>query len=98
MFLGPFGFVISIILIVFAFAGFAIKWDHDFKLRREQIRAGEEGSSLGASELKGLIQEAMHDAVAPLEERMDRMEKHLRQLPESTARPADHQSPIPEGD
>ena len=98
MFMGPFGFIIAILMIVFVFSGLAVKWDHDFKLRREQIRAGQEGSSLGTSELRALIQEAMLDAIAPLEERLELIEKHMRQLPESTAKAAPLEPTDPEVD
>ncbi len=75
-------FIVLISLIALPFAAFAIKRDHEFKLEREKIRAESRGSSLGTSELRGLIQEAMHEAIAPLEERLDLMEMHMRQLPE----------------
>ncbi len=98
MFMGPYEFIIAIIVIVFLFAGWAVKRDHDFKLRREQIRGGKEEGSLGTSELRGLIQEAMLDVVAPLEQRMERIETHLRQLPESTTRTAALEPPDPASD
>ncbi len=81
MFMSPFFFVLGILVIVFIFAGYAVNRDHAFKIEREHIRAGKEGSSLGTSELKGLIQAAMSEAIAPMEERLDLIERQLRQLP-----------------
>ena len=72
-----------IVLIVFSFLALIAKWGND--LKREKIRAESGGSSLGMGELRGLIQEAMHDAITPLEERLDLMEIHMRQLPEHDA-------------
>lgn len=74
-------FILIIILISFAFGGLVIKWNND--LKRQQINAKTQGNSLGTSELKGLIQEAMLDTVAPIEERLDLIEAHMRVLPES---------------
>ena len=88
-------FIVLISLIVLPFVAFLVKRDNDFKLRREEIRSESKGSSLGTSELRGLIQEAMHDAIAPLEERLDLMEMHMRQLPEHGAEPAALESPEP---
>jgi len=74
-------FILLIILISLGFGGMAIKWDHDFKLKREELRTESRGSSLGTSELRGLIQEAMLETISPLEERLDLIEMHMRQLP-----------------
>lgn len=89
-------FIILIILISFGFASFAIKWDHDFKLKRERIRAEGGGNSLGTSELRGLIQEAMLETITPLEERLDLMEMHMRRLPEHDAEGAQLESALPD--
>lgn len=78
-------FIVLISLIALPFAAFAIKRDHEYKLEREKIRAESRGSSLGTSELRGLIQEAMHDALAPVEERLDLIEMNTRRLPEHDA-------------
>lgn len=78
-------FVFSIVLIALGFGGLAIRWDHNFKLRREELRTGESDNSLGTSELRELIQETMLDVIAPVEERLDAIEMHMRQLPENTA-------------
>ena len=85
MFFSPFFFVLGILVIVFVFAGYAMHRDHAFKLQREQIRAGNEGSSLGTSELRELIQDAMTEAMTPVEARLTRIEGQLRQLPERAA-------------
>lgn len=85
MFMSPFFFVLGILVIVFIFAGYAVNRDHAFKIEREHIRAGNEGSSLGTSELKGLIQEAMSEAIAPMEKRLDLIEGQLRQVPQSSS-------------
>ena len=79
------GFVILIILLAFSFGGLTIKWHHDFRLKQERIRAESKGSSLATSELSDLIQSAMLDALSPLEERLDLIEMHMRQLPEHAA-------------
>ena len=84
-------FVVFIILASFVFGGLAIKWHNDHEIRKERIRAGGEGNTLGTSELRGLIQEAMTDAVAPIEERLDLLESHMRQLPERSAGSAEAQ-------
>ena len=90
---GPDIFVVFIVLIVFSFVALMVKWSLDQK--REKMRAERGGSSLGTGELRGLIQEAMHDAIAPLEERLDLMEMHMRQLPEHGAESAALESPEP---
>ncbi len=63
---GPDIFVVSIVLIVFGFIALILKWKND--LKREEIRAESGGSILGTGELRGLIQEAMRDAMVPVEE------------------------------
>ena len=80
---GPDIFVVFIVLIVFGFIALMVKWKND--LKREEIRGESGGSSLGTGELRGLIQEAMHDAMAPVEERLDLIEMHMRRLPEHDA-------------
>ena len=60
-----------------------VKWGND--LKREKLRAESGGNSLGTSELRDLIQEAMLDAITPLEERLDLIEMNTRQLPEHDA-------------
>lgn len=78
-------FVLSIILIVLIFGGIMARSDQRFKLERERVRAEGSGSSLGTSELKALIQEAMDESIAPLEDRLERIELQMRQLPERSA-------------
>ncbi len=76
-------FTVFIVLIFFGFIALMVKWSLDQK--REKIREKSGGSSLGTGELRGLIQEAMHDVIAPVEERLDLIEVHLRRLPEHDA-------------
>ena len=78
-------FVLMGLVIVLSFAGLAIKWDNDFKLKRDRQRREEGDNSLGTGELRELIQESMHEAISPLEERLDLVEKRTRQLPEHSA-------------
>ena len=74
-------FIIGVILISFAFGGLMIKWQND--LKREKFLAENSSNSLGTSELRGMMQETMLDTVAPIEERLELIEAHMRQLPES---------------
>jgi hypothetical protein len=90
---GPFGFVIAIIMVVFGFVAFTVKLNNDYKLRREELQSGREGSSLGSGELRRLIREAVADAIVPVEERLELIERQMRQLPES--RPAPPRQPGP---
>jgi len=74
-------FLVLSTLIVFGFIA-TMRWLDIWKQQRlggEGVAEGE--NSLGTGELRGLIQEAMQDVIAPLEERLDLMEGHLRQLP-----------------
>ena len=71
---------VYIVLIVFSFLAFKVWSDRD--LQREKILAEAGGKSLGTSELKGIIQEAVQEAINPMEERLDLLESHMRQLPE----------------
>ena len=75
-----FGFIILIVVLSFIFGGIVIKWQND--LKREQLRAGSDQNSLGTGELREIIQEAMEEAVSPLEERLDLIEQNMRRLPE----------------
>jgi len=81
-------------LIVFSFLAFRVWSDRD--LKKEKILAESGGNSLGTSELKGLIQEAMHEANAPLEERLDLIEMHMRQLPGHDAESKQVEAPLPD--
>lgn len=85
---------VYIVLIVFSFIALMVKWEND--LKREKIRAKGGGSSLGTSELRGLIQEAMLDAITPLEERLDLMEMHMRRLPGHDAESKQVEAPLPD--
>ncbi len=81
-----------VVLIFFGFIALMVKWRND--LKREKIRAEDGGSSLGTSELRGLIQEAVHDANAPLEERLGLIEAHMRQLPDHDAESKQVEAPL----
>lgn len=72
-------FILMMNVIVFSFIAWSVKTKND--LKREQIKAQSGSQSLGTSELKGMIQEAMSDAIIPLEERLELIESHMRQLP-----------------
>ena len=89
-------FVLPILLLSFGFGALAIRWDHEFKLNRERIRAEGAGNSLGTSELRALIQDVMMEAVAPVEERLELIERHMRQLPEHASEAAEEQQPQPD--
>lgn len=78
-------FVMAIVLMSFVFGGLAIKWHNDFKLQRDRQRAELSGSSMGTGELRALIREAMAETVAPIEERLELIERNMRQLPERTS-------------
>ena len=74
-------FLILSTLIVFGFIA-TMKWLEIWKQERLGGSAVEGGEkSLGTGELRGLIQEALQDVITPLEERLDLMEGHMRQLP-----------------
>ena len=66
-------------------------------LKREMLRAKNAGSSLGTSERQGLIQEAVQQALAPMEERLELMEKNMRQLPEHASETIGEET-VPPGD
>jgi len=74
---------IVVVPTVFGFIALMVKWS--LAQKRERIRAESGGSSLGTSELRNLIQDAMHDAIVPVEERLDRIEMNTRRLPEHDA-------------
>jgi hypothetical protein len=93
---GPFGFVIAIIMVVFGFVAFTVKLNNDYKLRREELERGREGSSLGTGELRQLIREALADALAPVEDRLELIEKQMRRLPEHRAESPEPTGPRPE--
>ncbi len=85
-------FVLTILTMSFVFGGLTLKWHNDFKLRRDRQRAELSGSSMGTGELKALIQEAMAETVAPIEERLELIERNMRQLPERTSTSAGSES------
>ena len=62
------------------FGGIVIKWQND--LKREELKAGSDQKSLGTGELKEMIQDAMEEAISPLEDRLELIEQNMRRLPE----------------
>lgn len=88
-------FIATIILLAFGFAGVALKWQYDYK--RDKLRAQAGGNSLPTSELKALIQEAMDTAVAPLDARLELIERQLRQLPEHAGGESPERTSEPDG-
>lgn len=64
-------------------AAFIVKWSLEYnKWKRAFNRSGSStGNSLGTSELKALIGEAMHEANAPLHERVAALEQRLDTQP-----------------
>ncbi|TDI76679.1 MAG: hypothetical protein E2O84_02110 [Bacteroidetes bacterium] len=95
----PFSVVIFIILSTLIVFGFIATMKFLDIYRRAKL--GEGGgsgvdNSLGTSELRGLIQEAVVDAIHPVEERLDRMEMALRQLPAAKSESTPLNEPAPE--
>ena len=86
-------FLVLTTLIVFGFVA-TMRFLEVYKQTR--LGDGGAGNSLGTGELRGLIQEAVFDSIQPLEERLDRMETSLRQLP--SARDGSKALPGPEHD
>ncbi|MDZ4698740.1 MAG: hypothetical protein SH809_03445 [Rhodothermales bacterium] len=65
---------IPILLIIFGFVGFIVKWAMDHEQEKLRIKNGQSsGNTLTESELKRLIQQAVDEAVEPLWERLDRI-------------------------
>ena len=85
---------VYIVLIVFSFLAFKVWSERD--LKREKILAESGGNSLGTSELKGLIQDAMREAIVPVEDRLDLMEAQMRRLPSHEAESNQVEAPIPD--
>lgn len=85
-------FLVLSTLIVFGFIA-TMRWLEIYK--NQQSGAGGGENSLGTGELRGLIQEAMLETINPLEERLDRMEMSLRQLPEAHSESRQIEEPRP---
>jgi hypothetical protein len=65
---------IPILLVIFGFVGFIVKWAMDHEQEKLRIKAGlSNRESLTESELRRMIQEAVDEAVAPLRSRLDRL-------------------------
>ena len=70
-----FGFVILLVFVVLGFAGLMAKlsMDYDREKRRDKLRA--QDNSLGMSELRTMIQDAVREATADLEARIEALEQ-----------------------
>ena len=70
-----FGFVILLVSVVLGFAGLMAKlsMDYDREKRRDKLRA--QDNSLGMGELRTLIQDAVREATADLEARIEALEQ-----------------------
>ena len=79
------GFVLVLVCIVLGFAGLMAKlsWDHEREKRQDKLRAQGQDNSLAVSELRAMIQEAVREATADLEVRIEALEQeregHLRE-------------------
>ena len=86
--------ILSSTLIVFGFIA-TMKFLDIYR----RTKLGDEGgtgtdNSLGTGELRGLIQEAVVDAIQPVEDRLEQMEMALRQLPEAKTDSKSLQEPL----
>ena len=100
----PISLVILILLsslIVFGFIA-TMRYLEIYKSEKLGDDAGGENAggqnSLGTGELQNLIQAAMFDAIQPVEERLDRMEVALRQLPAAQKESKPLSQPLPNED
>jgi hypothetical protein len=75
-----FSFVLSLIWMILSYS----KWR--FQQKQEMQRAA--GASLGTSELKALMREAVEEASAPLAERLEALEAEVRQASKPRLMPA----------
>lgn len=75
--------IITVVLIVFVFAGYMGKKGLDLEKMKLQAKYGSGDKSLGASELKGLIRQAVEEANAPLQQRILELEAKLDERDDS---------------
>ena len=77
-------FVFLIPLAFFATVALIVKWSLDYSRSKNQYKAGVGASdnSLGLSELRAMISEAVEEANEPLLERVEALEARLDALPE----------------
>ena len=95
-------FILLSTIIVFGFIA-TMRYLEIYKAQKLGDDLGGENAggqnSLGTGELQNLIQAAMFEAIQPVEERLGRMEKALRQLPEAKKESSSISMPLPrEGD
>ncbi len=65
---------IPILLIIFGFVGFIVKWAMDHEQEKLRLKYGQPaGNTLTESELKRMIQAAVNEAVEPLWDRLDQI-------------------------
>lgn len=66
-------------IVLFSSIAFIVKWSLDYSKWKLQYRSGgvPTDNSLGTSELKAFIREAVEEANAPLAERLDALEARL---------------------
>lgn len=76
-----FSFILSLIWMILSYS----KWR--FQQKQETQRAAA-GNSLGMSELKALMREAVEEASAPLAERIEALEAEVRQASKPRLMPA----------
>lgn len=85
-------YFILLMLIVFTFSGLMAKWGFDYN--KAKLQAGTPpDNSLGMSELRKMIREAVQEANAPLEERIEQLEADAERRALPPHRPA---SPRPQ--
>ncbi|MEZ4700157.1 MAG: hypothetical protein R2834_07485 [Rhodothermales bacterium] len=74
---------IPILLVIFGFVGFIVKWAMDHEQEKLRIKAGQASQdTLTESDLRGLIREVVEEAIEPLRERLDRLESGSGEAPE----------------
>ena len=66
---------VPILLIIFGFVGFIVKWAMDHEQEKLRIQSGQASrDTLTESDLRRLISEAVDEAVEPLRARLDRLD------------------------
>ncbi len=79
---------IPILLVIFGFVGFIVKWAMDHEQEKLRIMAGKANQdTMTESELQRMIEEAVEEAVAPLHARLARLEGDEAPAPLLSAEP-----------